>query len=112
MKRLTQKRAPLPKDLRGKHRIAHDGYNLGRDLIVEKATSGSSYLNRRYETRVDWVEGLLPPGNEGECVRGISPSGLPVFPRTAKGGKGDLTRLCTRSQGWRMALRRMAGLPS
>ncbi|KAG0663711.1 hypothetical protein C6P46_002280 [Rhodotorula mucilaginosa] len=54
-------------DLRGKHKIAHNGYNIGRDLIVEKATSGSSYLNRRYEARVDWVEGLLPPGNEARA---------------------------------------------
>ncbi|TKA53691.1 hypothetical protein B0A53_03733 [Rhodotorula sp. CCFEE 5036] len=61
-------------DLRGKHKIAHNGYNIGRDLIVEKATSGSSYLNRRYEARVDWVEGLLPPGNEG-MAHGISQDG-------------------------------------
>ncbi|GAA6020598.1 hypothetical protein JCM8202_006316 [Rhodotorula sphaerocarpa] len=61
-------------DLRGKHKIAHDGYNLGRNLLVEKATGGSSYLNRRYEARVEWVEDLLDPGSEG-MAHGIAQDG-------------------------------------
>lgn len=82
-------------DLRGKHKIAHNGYNIGRDLIVEKATSGSSYLNRRYEARVDWVEGLLPPGNEGECFRSRcarDPRPPPAH-YLRKQARGDIDRL-------------------
>ncbi|POY71663.1 hypothetical protein BMF94_5358, partial [Rhodotorula taiwanensis] len=61
-------------DLRGKHKIAHNGYNIGRDLIVERASSGSTYLNRRYETKVEWLEGLLRPGSEG-MAHGIAQDG-------------------------------------
>jgi len=52
-------------DWRRHHKIAHDGYNVGRDLLVEKATSGSHYLGRSWEATVEWVEGLLEPGNRG-----------------------------------------------
>lgn len=46
--------------------IAHDGYNIGRDLIVQKALEGTRYLGRSWTTTVDWVEGLLPAGSDGE----------------------------------------------
>ncbi|GAA6063716.1 hypothetical protein JCM10212_001827 [Sporobolomyces blumeae] len=52
-------------DLRGNHRIARDGYNIGRNAIVQKAVAGTTYLGRSWETEVEWVEGLLKPGNEG-----------------------------------------------
>ncbi|GAA6006214.1 hypothetical protein JCM11491_002073 [Sporobolomyces phaffii] len=52
-------------DIRGRHKIAPNGYNVGRDLIVQKAIGGTHYLGRSWETAVDYVEGLLNPGNEG-----------------------------------------------
>ncbi|GAA5833770.1 hypothetical protein JCM3766R1_000094 [Sporobolomyces carnicolor] len=52
-------------DLRGKHKIAPNGYNVGRDLIVQRAVAGSRYLGRTWQTSVVYVEGLLEPGNEG-----------------------------------------------
>ncbi|TNY22907.1 hypothetical protein DMC30DRAFT_414646 [Rhodotorula diobovata] len=61
-------------DWRRHHKIAHDGYNVGRDLLVEKATSGSHYLGRSWEATVEWVEGLLEPGNRG-IAHGIPQDG-------------------------------------
>lgn len=52
-------------DLRGKHKIAPNGYNVGRDLVVEKARGGSRYLGRSWETNIEYVEGLLEPGKDG-----------------------------------------------
>ncbi|GAA5847775.1 hypothetical protein JCM5353_007638 [Sporobolomyces roseus] len=52
-------------DLRGKHKIAPNGYNVGRDLVVEKARGGSRYLGRSWETTIEYVEGLLEPGKDG-----------------------------------------------
>ncbi|GAA5960275.1 hypothetical protein JCM3765_002524 [Sporobolomyces pararoseus] len=52
-------------DIRGNHKIVPNGYNIGRDLIVERAVPESRYLGRSWETSVEYVEGLLKPGNEG-----------------------------------------------
>ncbi|BGP18500.1 hypothetical protein JCM10213_001184 [Rhodosporidiobolus nylandii] len=52
-------------DLRGNHKIAEDGYNRGRDYVVQRAIAGSHYLGRSWEAQVEWVEGLLQPGNDG-----------------------------------------------
>ncbi|ORY89033.1 hypothetical protein BCR35DRAFT_300814 [Leucosporidium creatinivorum] len=52
-------------DARGNHKIAHDGYNVGRDLIIQKALEGTRYLGRSWTTTVEWVEGLLPAGSDG-----------------------------------------------
>lgn len=59
----------LRQDLRGKHKIARNGYNVGRDLIVQKAIGGTRYLGRSWETRVEYIEGLLKPGSEGVSAR-------------------------------------------
>lgn len=56
----------LGQDVRGNHKIVENGYNIGRDLIVDKAIKGTRYLGRSWETSVVYVEGLLPPGSEGE----------------------------------------------
>ncbi|GAA5889381.1 hypothetical protein JCM6882_000727 [Rhodosporidiobolus microsporus] len=61
-------------DLRKQHKIAPNGYNLGRDYVVERAIAGSSYLGRSWEAQVEWVEGLLAPGNDG-INHGISQDG-------------------------------------
>ncbi|KAM0790797.1 hypothetical protein ACM66B_004644 [Microbotryomycetes sp. NB124-2] len=52
-------------DVRGRHKVARNGYNIGRDLIVNKAVKGTRYLGRRWTTKVEWVEGLLEPGSDG-----------------------------------------------
>lgn len=57
--------AILLQDLRGKHKIIPNGYNIGRDWVVEQAVKGTWYLNRRYSAQVEWIDGLLEPGNEG-----------------------------------------------
>ena len=51
--------------MRGRHKIAPNGYNIGRDLIVKKATRGSRYRGRTWTTTVEYVEGLLEPGDTG-----------------------------------------------
>ncbi|GAA6056735.1 hypothetical protein JCM3770_005871 [Rhodotorula araucariae] len=61
-------------DWRGNHKIAHNGYNAGRDLLVDKATGGTRYLGRSWEAQVEWVEGLLEPGNRG-IAHGIAQDG-------------------------------------
>ncbi|GAA5941582.1 uncharacterized protein JCM15063_001627 [Sporobolomyces koalae] len=52
-------------DWRGNHKIAPNGYNLGRDLIVQTALKGTKYLGRSWDTEVEYIEGLLTPGSEG-----------------------------------------------
>ncbi|GAA5927414.1 hypothetical protein JCM1841_000464 [Sporobolomyces salmonicolor] len=61
-------------DFRGKHKITEDGYNIGRDLIVQKAVAGTKYLGRTWEAEVEWVEGLLAPGSDG-IAHGIAQDG-------------------------------------
>ena len=80
-------------DLQNNHVIVDDGYNLGRDYasppclrtrahrvvadacprsptrpmqIVETAIAGTRYRARTWTASVEWVEGLLPPGSEGQ----------------------------------------------
>ncbi|KAM0754324.1 hypothetical protein T439DRAFT_298786 [Meredithblackwellia eburnea MCA 4105] len=54
-------------DIRGNHMIIKNGYNIGRDIIVEEATrpEGTRYKQRTWQATVEYVEGLLPAGNEG-----------------------------------------------
>ncbi|KAF8333440.1 uncharacterized protein EI90DRAFT_3052036 [Cantharellus anzutake] len=47
------------------HLIVDDGYNKGRDWLVEKAVAGSRYQGRWWKADVEWKEGLLKPGLEG-----------------------------------------------
>lgn len=45
--------------------IAPDGYNVGRDLLVQSAITGSSWKGISWVTDVEWREGLLEPGFKG-----------------------------------------------
>jgi len=47
------------------HIIDYDGYNIGRDLIVQRAVAGSRYKDMWWKAEVEWVEGLLEPGADG-----------------------------------------------
>ncbi|PKI82622.1 hypothetical protein MVES1_003795 [Malassezia vespertilionis] len=45
-----------------KHTIVPNGYDIGRDLLVQAATKGSELFGKRYTASVDWQEGLLAEG--------------------------------------------------
>jgi len=47
------------------HNIVPDGYDLGRDALVLRATGKTKYLNNQYSTTSYFVDGLLKPGFEG-----------------------------------------------
>ncbi|KAH7885402.1 hypothetical protein F5I97DRAFT_1885046 [Phlebopus sp. FC_14] len=47
------------------HMIVPDGYNIGRDLLVESAISGSRWKGMAWRADVEWREGLLKPGHDG-----------------------------------------------
>lgn len=53
--------------------IIPDGYNIGRDLLVERAIVGSRWHGMRWRTDVEWREGLLEPGFKGQ-IRFSRPS--------------------------------------
>ena len=49
------------------HMIVVDGYNIGRDWIVDRAIRGTHYRNMWWRAELEWNENdLLLPGNEGE----------------------------------------------
>lgn len=47
------------------HMIVPDGYNIGRDMLVESAIAGSHWNNMWWRADVEWREGLLEPGFKG-----------------------------------------------
>lgn len=47
------------------HRIQKDGYNQGRDLLVNASLAGGSYRNWEWMAQVEYVDGLLVPGRHG-----------------------------------------------
>jgi hypothetical protein len=50
----------------GKHHdIVPNGYNIGRDWLVNRAVTGSRWNGRVWKADVEWREGLLIPGKEG-----------------------------------------------
>jgi hypothetical protein len=49
-----------------KHMIVPNGYNIGRNWFVEKATAGSHRKGMWWKADVEWREGLLEPGKHGE----------------------------------------------
>lgn len=46
--------------------IVPDGYNVGRDWLVGKAVEGGYWKGFWWKAEVEWREGLLEPGSEGE----------------------------------------------
>ncbi|KAF4590790.1 hypothetical protein EYR40_009387 [Pleurotus pulmonarius] len=47
------------------HDIVPNGYNLGRDWLVNKAVSGSSWKGIWWKAHVEWRHGLLEEGKKG-----------------------------------------------
>jgi hypothetical protein len=47
------------------HTIVPNGYNIGRDWLVDRATSGSRWKGMWWKAEVEWKRGLLKPGKEG-----------------------------------------------
>ncbi|KAI0079450.1 hypothetical protein K474DRAFT_1591997 [Panus rudis PR-1116 ss-1] len=47
------------------HKIDIDGYNKGRDYLVERAISGSHYNGMWWKAEVEWREGLMQRGKKG-----------------------------------------------
>jgi len=47
------------------HKIIPNGYNLGRDYIVEQATAGSHWKGIWWKAEVEWRAGLLERGKRG-----------------------------------------------
>jgi len=52
-------------DSRKHHTIVPNGYNIGRDWLVDRATSGSRWKGMWWKAEVEWKQGLLKPGKEG-----------------------------------------------
>ena len=53
--------------------IVDDGYDIGRDYIVKKATKGTHWNSMWWRADVEWNENdLLQPGHEGtKCSTGM-----------------------------------------
>jgi len=47
------------------HEVAADGYNVGRDWLVERAELGGAWAGLYWKANVEWNTHLLPPGNDG-----------------------------------------------
>jgi len=56
----------VEQDANKHHNIVPNGYDLGRDQIVEAATAKPTSIGGvTYTTTVEWVTGLLTPGSQG-----------------------------------------------
>ncbi|KAF8073977.1 hypothetical protein FPV67DRAFT_1480054 [Lyophyllum atratum] len=47
------------------HKIVPNGYNLGRDWLVDRAISGGRWKGKWWKADVEWRTDLLTPGNDG-----------------------------------------------
>ncbi len=47
------------------HKIVPNGYNLGRDWLVDRATAGSRWKGMWWKADLTWRDDLLDAGNEG-----------------------------------------------
>lgn len=64
----SRRRASKEKYLGEHHTIDDDGYNVGRDMIVERAAAGSRWKTMWWIADVEWEEGLLKPGSDGRSL--------------------------------------------
>jgi hypothetical protein len=56
------------------HKIVPNGYNLGRDWLVNRAIAGSQWKGKAWTADVEWRTDLLSPGHTG-INHGISQDG-------------------------------------
>lgn len=61
-------------DSRRNHMIVPNGYNLGRDWLVEAATSGTYWRGRWWKAELEWRTDLLEPGDK-DVNHGIEQDG-------------------------------------
>ena len=64
----------LLQDYTKHHMIVPNGYNIGRDFLVEKAVAGSWWRGISWVADVEWREGLIEPG-----FRGIDHASIGMF---------------------------------
>ncbi|KAH9924321.1 uncharacterized protein BXZ73DRAFT_50523 [Epithele typhae] len=57
------------------HMIVENGYNRGRNFIVDRATEGSYWKGKWWKAEVEWRSGLLQKGKHG-VNHGIEQDGL------------------------------------
>ena len=50
------------------HTISKNGYNIGRDWLVERAVLGGRWKGFWWKADVEWREGLLEPGRDGRVI--------------------------------------------
>ena len=55
----------IHQDSTHRHDIVPNGYNIGRDWLVRRATSGSNWAGYVWIADVEWRDDLIEPGNEG-----------------------------------------------
>lgn len=55
----------FPQDLRHHHTIEEDGYNRGRDALVEAAQIGGRWKIWKWKAKVKWENNLLTAGRRG-----------------------------------------------
>ncbi|KAJ7464970.1 hypothetical protein B0H11DRAFT_1870227 [Mycena galericulata] len=60
------------------HTISPDGYNIGRDLLVQWANGTTSFNGVKYTTTARRIQGLIDPGSEG-INHGIATDGVVVL---------------------------------
>ena len=64
------------------HTIIPDGYNIGRNLLVQNAVGKTSFAGVKYSTTAENITGLMAAGsdgvNHGECRGVLRISGLSV----------------------------------
>ena len=54
------------------HKIVPNGYDLGRDWLVDSAVAGSYSKGKQWEASVEWRKNLLDPGNKGSLRRSLN----------------------------------------
>lgn len=52
-------------DVFQEHTISTNGYDVGRNLLVDAATRGGSFKGKSWRASVEWKTGLLPSGSQG-----------------------------------------------
>jgi hypothetical protein len=49
------------------HDISPNGYNLGRDWLVERAVHGGRWKGHWWKAEVEWRTDLIDEGSDGRC---------------------------------------------